>query len=484
MSSVKKNFVYNILYQLLVILLPLITAPYISRTLGAKAVGIYSYINSIAYYFLLFAMLGISNHGNRSIASTRDNKEKMNKCFWEIYSIQFITYIVAIISYILYIILFVSENKLIFFIQLIYVVSGLFDISWLFFGLEKFKITVLRNTIIKIFTLICIFIFVKTPDDLWKYTLIFSLGTFLSQFYLWFNIKDYIHFEKVKLNNVKKHIKSILVLFIPVIAYSIYKVMDKIMIGAMSSYEQVGFYQNSEKIISIPMGVITALGTVMLPRMSNIIAKGENDVAKRYIGISIKLVTIVGSAIAFGIIGASEVFAPVYFGEEFTACSTVMALLAVTVFAMSWANVVRTQYLIPQHNDKVYISSTIVGALINLLVNLLLIPKYGANGAAVGTIFAEFTVMLVQVIYTSKKIPIIKNIISSVPYLIFGLIMMIIVYYEGILLNKNVITLAIQILTGGIVYCILSLTYMFIRKDEFYFLFERIINKFIRKKSR
>lgn len=237
MSSVKKNFVYNILYQLLVILLPLVTAPYISRTLGAKAVGIYSYINSIAYYFLLFAMLGISNHGNRSIASVRDDKQKLNKCFWEIYSIQFFTYLIAIIGYIAYIIFFVNANKVIFLIQIIYVISGLFDISWLFFGLEKFKITVLRNTIIKIFTLICIFIFVKEPGDLWKYTLIFSLGTFLSQFYLWFNIKDYIYLEKIQFKNVKKHIKPILILFIPVISYSIYKVMDKIMIGAMSSYE-------------------------------------------------------------------------------------------------------------------------------------------------------------------------------------------------------------------------------------------------------
>lgn len=229
------------------------------------------------------------------------------------------------------------------------------------------------------------------------------------------------------------------------------------------------------------MGIITALGTVMLPRMSNIMAKGENDTAKRYIGLSIKLVTIVGSAIAFGIIGASEVFAPVYFGEEFKSCSTVMALLSVTIFAMSWANVVRTQYLIPQHNDKVYISSTIVGAVINLIINLLLIPKYGATGAAIGTIFAEFSVMLVQMIYVSRRVPVVKNIISSMPYLLIGIIMMIVVYIEGILLKTGIITLVIQIFTGGLIYCILSLIYIYIIKDEIYFMLQKTIKKIIKK---
>lgn len=468
MENVKRNLIYNILYQLLIIILPLVTAPYISRTLGANSVGIYSYTNSIAYYFLLIAMLGISTHGNRSIASIRDEKKKISKTFFEIYSIQFSTFLIAIFIYIIYSIFIVNENNDIFLIQLFYIVSGLLDISWLFFGLEKFKITVTRNTVIKLLTVICMFVFVKNPSDLWKYTLIMSLGTFISQAYLWLYLKKYVNFANIKFDNVKKHIKPILILFIPVIAYSVYKVMDKIMLGSMSTYEQVAFYQNSEKIINIPMGIITALGTVMLPRMSNIISKGEDEKTSNYIRISIKLVTLIGSAITFGIIGTSKIFAPVYLGSEFSSCSTTMTLLSITVFALSWANVVRTQYLIPSHNDRIYVFSAITGAIINIIINAILIPKFGANGAAIGTIFAEFSVMLFQVIAVSKKLPILKNIVATVPYLITGFIMMIVVYFEGKFLGESILTLIIQIFTGGLIYILLTFIYLYIIKDEMY----------------
>ncbi len=312
------------------------------------------------------------------------------------------------------------------------------------------------------------FVFVKNPSDLWKYTLIMSLGTFISQAYLWLYLKKYVNFANIKFDNVKKHIKPILILFIPVIAYSVYKVMDKIMLGSMSTYEQVAFYQNSEKIINIPMGIITALGTVMLPRMSNIISKGEDEKTSNYIRISIKLVTLIGSAITFGIIGTSKIFAPVYLGSEFSSCSTTMTLLSITVFALSWANVVRTQYLIPSHNDRIYVFSAITGAIINIIINAILIPKFGANGAAIGTIFAEFSVMLFQVIAVSKKLPILKNIVATVPYLITGFIMMLVVYFEGKFLGESILTLITQIFTGGLIYILLTFIYLYIIKDEMY----------------
>ena len=467
MKTVAKNLLYNIFYQILIILLPLITAPYISRVLGAEKMGIYSYTYSVAYYFLLFAMLGISNYGNRLIASTRDDKDKLNKSFWEVYAIQFFMYIFAIILYVVYTLFINKSNNLITWLQIIYVTSGLLDISWLFFGLEKFKITVTRNTIIKILTVVLMFVFVKKEEDLWKYTLIMALGTFLSQLYLWFQIKKYINFTRIKIKNLKKHIKPILILFIPVIAYSIYKVMDKIMLGSFSTYEQVGFYQSSEKIINIPMGVITAIGTVMMPRMSNIISKGDKNKVNDYIKISIKLVTIVGAAITFGIIGTSNILAPVYFGEEFAPCSKLLMLLSLTIFSLSWANVARTQVLIPQKKDKSYVISTIVGALINLVINILLIPKYGANGAAVGTIFAEFFVMIIQVIIVNKEIPIIKFIIKTIPFMIFGFIMMICINFLGYYLGQSILTLILQVCTGSFIYIILSIIYLIISKDEF-----------------
>ena len=481
MKSLQKNFLYNVLYQLLLVIVPLITAPYISRTLGATAVGVYSYTYSVAYYFLLIAMLGIGNHGNRSIAAVRDDRKKLNKTFSSIYSLQVITFSIAILAYAIYLVLFVKDNRLIVLLQLIYVTSGLFDIGWLFFGLEQFKLTVARNTLIKISTVVLMFVFVHKPSDLWKYTLIMSAGTLFSQAYLWLYVKKYVSFEKCSVKEITSNIKPVLILFIPVLAYSIYKVMDKIMLGNMSSYDQVGFYNNAEKIINIPMGIITALGTVMLPRMSNIVANGDKKRVDDYIRISAKLVTLLSSAIAFGLMGVSSVLAPVFFGDEFIACGEIIRLLSVTVFFIAWANVIRTQYLIPNKRDSIYLTSTMVGAILNLIINWMLIPKYQANGAAFGTIVAEFSVMLVQMVAVKNELPMRKYIMSYSPILIIGLIMAVLVDRIGIKLGVSVSTLAIQILAGGFFFCIATIAYLRISNDEMWRLGLDSIKK--RKKS-
>lgn len=481
MKSLQKNFLYNVLYQILLVILPLITAPYISRTLGATAVGVYSYTYSVAYYFLLIAMLGIGNHGNRSIAAVRDDRKKLNKTFSSIYSLQVVTFSIAILAYAIYLVLFVKDNRLIVLLQLIYVTSGLFDIGWLFFGLEQFKLTVARNTLIKISTVVLMFVFVHKPSDLWKYTLIMSAGTLFSQAYLWLYVKKYVSFEKCSVKEITSNIKPVLILFIPVLAYSIYKVMDKIMLGNMSSYDQVGFYNNAEKIINIPMGIITALGTVMLPRMSNIVANGDKKRVDDYIRISAKLVTLLSSAIAFGLMGVSSVLAPVFFGDEFIACGEIIRLLSVTVFFIAWANVIRTQYLIPNKRDSIYLTSTMVGAILNLVINWMLIPKYQANGAAFGTIVAEFSVMLVQMVAVKNELPMRKYIMSYSPILIIGLIMAVLVDRIGIKLGVSVSTLAIQILAGGFFFCIATIAYLRISNDEMWRLGLDSIKK--RKKS-
>ena len=481
MKSLQKNFLYNVLYQILLVILPLITAPYISRTLGATAVGVYSYTYSVAYYFLLIAMLGIGNHGNRSIAAVRDDRKKLDKTLSSIYSLQVITFSIAILAYAIYLVLFVKDNRLIVLLQLIYVTSGLFDIGWLFFGLEQFKLTVARNTLIKISTVVLMFVFVHKPSDLWKYTLIMSAGTLFSQAYLWLYVKKYVSFEKCSVKEITSNIKPVLILFIPVLAYSIYKVMDKIMLGNMSSYDQVGFYNNAEKIINIPMGIITALGTVMLPRMSNIVANGDKKRVDDYIRISAKLVTLLSSAIAFGLMGVSSVLAPVFFGDEFIACGEIIRLLSVTVFFIAWANVIRTQYLIPNKRDSIYLTSTMVGAILNLIINWMLIPKYQANGAAFGTIVAEFSVMLVQMVAVKNELPMRKYIMSYSPILIIGLIMAVLVDRIGIKLGVSVSTLAIQILAGGFFFCIATIAYLRISNDEMWRLGLDSIKK--RKKS-
>ena len=272
-DSVTKNFLYNVTYQLLLIILPLITTPYISRVLGSGGVGTYTYTYTIANYFVLAAMLGVKNYGNRSTAAVRDSRQLLSRTFWEIYGLQFLCSAVVLAFYLIYILAFVRENRLIALIQGIYVLSGLLDISWLFFGVEQFRITVTRNIVIRLINLACIFLLVKDRGDLWIYTLIMTLGIALSQGYLWLYIRRIVDWYRPKLRDLRRHVLPELILFVPIIAVSLYTMMDKVMLGAMSTMNQVGFYEGASKILNIPLGVITALGTVMLPRMSNLAAK-------------------------------------------------------------------------------------------------------------------------------------------------------------------------------------------------------------------
>lgn len=472
--SIKRNFIYNLSYQILVMIIPLITTPYISRVIGPEGIGIQSYTLSIVNYFILFIMLGINNHGNRSIAMVRDNKEKLSKTFFSIYAIQMVMFVIVIALYGIYVVFIVNEYKQLFFIQSIYIISALLDINWFFFGLEKFKLTVVRNTVIKIASVLCIFMLVKDSNDICIYSFILAMSSLINQLVLWKYLFKEIKICKVSINNIIENIKPILILFIPVISISIYKVMDKIMIGSISDVIQLGYYENSEKIINIPMGVITALATVMLPKMSNLQGKGKDKESKRYILLSIEFIMIMSFGSIFGLIGVSPVLIPLFLGEEFTHCINIVSMLSITILFLSWANVIRTQYLIPKKKDKIYIYSTILGSIVNFLTNFILIPKLGAIGAAIGTIFAEGVVAVYQTIMVRHELDIKEYMKKNIFYVIPGIIMCIIVRYIGNRLENSMITGMIQITIGGITYCLISLIYMIISKNE---LLENIIKR-------
>lgn len=466
MPSLKKNLVYNVIYQILVIVLPLITAPYISRVLGADGIGTYSYVYSIAYYFGLCGMLGISNHGSRCIALLKYDREKASQEFANLYCIQFVTSAVALLFYIIFADLFFSGNKSIAFIDTLFTISYLLDINWFFFGMEQFKITVTRNIIIKILTVCCIFVFVKTDSDLWLYTLIMASGSVLSQLYLWLQIRKFICIKFPVWNDIKRNIKPVLILFIPVAAYSIYKVMDKIMLGALTTVTQVGYYESAEKIINIPVGFITAFGTVMLPRISALVSEGDDSQIRKYNQLSFRYFTILVSAVVFGLIGISDVLAPVYFGDAFIPSSPLIKGLSLTLIFMTWANIIRTQYLIPNKRDYPYVISTLCGAIINLMFNLIFIPILGALGALIGTVLAEASVFFAQAFLVRKEFPVFKFVMQTIPFFVFGGIMSLCVYTVGNMREESISTLIIQVVLGAVVYLGLCFGYLLIVKDE------------------
>lgn len=448
------------LYQILVMILPLITAPYLARVIGATGTGLYSYSYSIANYFVLFAMLGINNYGNRKIAQVRDDKQKVSEAFWTIYTLQVIMSLLVVLIYIVYIILFLKENQMLFIIQTFYVLSSCFDINWFFFGIEKFKLTVTRNTIIKVISVISIFLLVKTEDDLWIYTFIMAITILITQLSIWPFLRKYVDFVKPKKEEVIKTLKPCIILFIPVIAVSIYRIMDKIMIGNLSNMEQVGYYEYADKIVNMPIALVNALGTVMLPKMSNLIAKGEKEKSIEYINKSMEFALFLAFPIVFGIIAIADDFVPMFLGMEFMPSVDVLKTLSITIIFIIWANVIKTQYLIPNERERDFIVSVILGAVVNLLFNFIFIPQYGAVGATIGTVFAELSVATYQTFAVIKILPIKKYFHYFGKSLLASSIMFIAVFVVHFIIPNAMLRMCIQVVLGVIIYVVVYRKYI------------------------
>lgn len=464
-GKIAKNYLYNLIYQIAVLIIPLITAPYLSRILGAEGIGIYSYNYSIAYYFCLFVMLGINNYGNRSIAKCLGNKDKVNKTFCEIYAMQLLTGIFVLIIYLSYC-FFVSDEKVISLCYIPFIISYILDINWFFFGQENFKIILVRNIVIKIFTILVIFCFVKKASDVVLYILIMSIGAFISQVFIWIIVRSNIKPMMIKVSDLLPHFKPNLILFIPVIAVSIYRTMDKIMLGSLANMTEVGYYENAEKIISILLSFITALGTVMLPRMAALFESKDRKQIQSMISNSFVFISFISSIVTFGVASIANNFVIIYYGDNYASCGIILQLLCIIVPFISYANIVRMQILIPQGKDRAYVVSCFSGAIINFLLNGILIPKFYAVGAAIGTIVAEFTVMMIQMISVKTELYLNNSIKSIINFWVNGLIMSITIVPLKNMNCSRFLIVIFQILFGGLIYSLLILIQWKIFHDQ------------------
>lgn len=459
MSSIKKNLGFQTLYQILNTCLPLITAPYLARVLGAEQLGVFSYTQSIVAYFLLVAMLGTVNYGTRSIAAKKDDRQERSKIFWSIYILQLIVAIVSLMVYIGYLLFVCNENMIIAAIQGITIIACLLDINWLFFGIENFQFTVTRNMIIKIITVISIILFVRKTTDLWLYTLIMVLGTLFSNLVLWVYLPKVVGRAKVSMEDIFSHIKPNLLLFVPLLAMSIYHTMDKTMLGLMSNYKESGYYYNADKIINIPVNVLSGVGTVLLPRISNMIGENKREEASKLFRYSLEGVVLISVAISFGIAAVSKEFVPVFFGEGYDACVLLIVVLSPVLIIKGFSLSARYQYLIPYNKDVVFIKSVVLGAILNVIINLLLIPRLGALGAVIGTIVAELSACVYQFHIIKKEVALKVTILNCCFYMLFGGIMLGIVRLVAFIPLNTVVALFTEILCGGIVFVVFCIIY-------------------------
>ena len=461
MESIKRNFIYNCTYQILVLILPLITIPYLARVLGAEGQGIYSYTYSIVQIFILFAVLGINNYGSRKIAQCRENKEQLSKEFFSIYTIQVFITMIMLIIYLLYIYLFQNEYLKIFCIQSLFLIANFLDLNWFFQGLEKFKVVVLKNALIKIISIVAIFIFVKKEEDVTIYVLIMSASTFLSQIVMLPHLKGKINLIKPSWKDIKLHIKPILILFIPVIAVNVYKSVDRIILGNLVNMDEVGFYDYANKIVGVPLIIITSLGNVMLPRIANFAKKGKEKEIDKYFNIVIKFVMFLAIPAWLGIMAISENFITIFLGEGYIKTAYIIKYLSIVIVFISIANVIRTQYLLPLEKDKDYCISVILGAIVNVICNIILIPKKQSIGAAISIVITEFTVMTYQIYVMNKKENLRKYCKDIIWFFISGIVMCFIVTKLGKIIENKMLLTTLQILVGGLIYACLNYKYIF-----------------------
>ena len=453
-DDLKKNYILNSLYQILVMLIPLIMTPYLTRVLGSDGLGKYAYYYSYAYYFTLFSVLGIPNYGNRAVAKVSQDRGRRTQVFLEIYKLQK-TIAMGITVFYCFFVHYVFQDDRIAWMFLGYVLSYTFDISWFFFGMEQFKVTLTRNFIIKAITIIFVLLLVKSEKDVYKYALITSIGTLIANLLLFPKARKLLDVLSYKKNRTGNHIKPILILFIPCIAVSVYKVMDKVMLGAMTQMKEVGFYESSERIINIPLVFVTSLGTVMMPRISNLLSLNEKEKSDNYLHKSIIFMMFLASSMCFGIVAIADIFVPLFFGSGFEKCVNILTILMPSCIFLAFANVIRTQYLLPHEMDRQYVFALLMGAVTNLGFNLLLIPRYASIGASIGTLITEIVVCFFQCFSVRQCIPLKKYIVCSMPLVVSGILMSIIVRSTNFYIDNLYIVLIAKIMLGILIYFIM-----------------------------
>ena len=463
-KNIGKNYLYNLIYQILLIISPLITTPYISRVLEPDGVGLYSYTNAIVSYFILFATMGITIYGQREISYVQDNKDKRSQVFWNVKLLSIVNVCIWLIIYYIYIYYF-SNNIYIYLIWGIAIVNISVDITWFFQGLEEFKKIVIRNCFVKILDIIYIFIFVRTKEDIYLYIFGIVIFQLLGNVILWKNIFKYI--DKPILKNLKpfKDISTVLSLFIPTIAIQIYIVLDKIMIGYFTNdFLENGYYEQATKISKLVLTIVISLGVVMVPRIGYLFEKKQMDNVKEYMYKSYRFVWCLSLPLSIGLICISDNIVPWFFGIEYAKVSEVLKISSLLIIFIGINNITGIQYLIPTKRQNIFTKTVIVGAIVNIICNFIFIPKLYAIGAAISSVIAEAIIAICQLIIVKKELDLFTIVKYAKNYIIASLIMGLILFFEQQFFLPNIVNSFIMIITGVISY-VLILIYL---KDRFF----------------
>lgn len=476
MNKVLKNFIYNGTYKLLVILIPIVLTPYLTRTLGSTKLGIDSYVTSIVTIVQLFGTLGINIYSSREIAKKRDDKTQLTNLYYELQTIRWTMALLVTTGYALF--ASMHEYRVYFLIQALTLVSYCIDVTWLFTGLEEMKLPVTRNIIIKITQTILIFCLVKDESDLVVYILIVAISNTISALCMYTQVGKKVGKYNRKELNIKQHIKPVVALFLPQVASTIYVQFDRTMIGLLSDdISFVSIYDKAENIIKIPLQFTAAATAAVLPRVAYEHSQGNRDGLKKLLETEMKYVMLFLIPCVAGMIVVADALCVTYLGNGYAASAAVMKVLAPVIFIIGLGEIFGVQLLVAVNEVKGLTISYGGGAIANLIFNSIFIPMWNAKGAAIGTLAAEGMVIIIQIIVARKYIGTMPIFSSSFKKIIAaGAMFTVLIFYGNP--DKSVFRMCLQMIIGVVVY-IISL--FILRDKEFKNLVRTIRNRFRRE---
>lgn len=408
MASIKRNFAYNVLLNLSKVIFPLITAPYISRVLEPDGIGLLNFANTYAGYFALFAVLGIPTYGIREVAKIHEDKNRLSRLVSELISVSFIATFIVTLIYVASIFLIgqLDENRMLFLVTGFLLYLAPLRIDWFYSGLEQFKYITLRTVIIRIISIVCMFVFVRTKSDLLVYVILNVGGTICGD--VWNYVKLLQSGIKPKLTFVglKKHLSPLFLLFASSVAISIYQVLDTLMLGFMADYQQVGFYNSATHISKAVISIVGSLSAVALPKMSQCYKAKEIDRINDLVSKSFLLVSFIALPATIGLACLAPTFVPLFFGAKFSGTIIPLMILSLLIVIIGLNGIPCIQILVGLGYDRLFCYAVLVGGVSNFLLNLILIPTWGANGAAIASVCAETLVLGSSVWYVYHKTPV------------------------------------------------------------------------------
>lgn len=453
--NILNNFLYQSIFQITKIIIPFITIPIVSKSLGPTNLGIFNYTNSIVQYFVIFASLGIATYGNREIAIAKGKRQDISSIFWEIFTLKIFIGIIISILYILIIPFF--QNKYYYLIQFLYVLGTIIDISWLFMGLEDFKKTSMTNLFIQILTLFSIVFFIKSEKDLSKYILIQSVGTVLSQGLVWLFLKEYVSFIKVNLKNVFGHFRGAVDFFVLQITIMLYSNMNKTIIGILFTSTYVAYYSNGMQLSNMVITIITTLDMVMLPHMSNLFTSknGKNEIVKQ-MDKTVHLQLFFSILFMFGLLTIYDKFTVWFFGDKFLYLNNIIPLFSVLIVIIPLGISIARQYLTPIGEIKKFNHSVIVGAFVNMAFIIIFVPFLNFFGVVLAIIIAEFFVTFTRVKSFLAETTFKFNYKKISIFIISGLIMCVTTRYLTYSMEPTFFTTVFQVIMGGSIYMVIT----------------------------